>query len=52
MNCAEAIQKLKSFANPKNVAGMERFGITGKNVLGGPNLPTLRKMAKEIGAGQ
>jgi 3-methyladenine DNA glycosylase AlkD len=27
---------------------MARFGITGKNVLGGPGIPTLRKMAKDI----
>lgn len=27
---------------------MARFGIGGKNVLGGPNIPTLRKIAKEI----
>ncbi|MFZ5933094.1 MAG: DNA alkylation repair protein [Patescibacteria group bacterium] len=45
----QILKTLKSYANKKNVAGMARFGIKGKNVLGGPNLPTLRKMAKEIG---
>lgn len=45
----QILKTLKSYANKKNVEGMARFGIKGKNVLGGPNLPTLRKMAKEIG---
>jgi 3-methyladenine DNA glycosylase AlkD len=44
----EILAELKSHANPKNVAGMARFGITGKHVLGGPNIPTLRKMARDI----
>ncbi len=43
------IRKLKSYANKKNAEGMARFGIRGKNVLGGPSLPVLRKMAKEYG---
>ena len=47
MTSAEIIQQLKAQANPKNVAGMARFGITGKNVLG-ISIPTLRQMAKEI----
>ncbi len=44
----EIIKTLKSHANPENVKGMARFGITTQNALG-INLPTLRKMAKEIG---
>ena len=48
MNSKEIIKKLKTYKNEKNIAGMARFGITGKNILGGPNIPTLRKMAKEI----
>jgi len=47
-NFKSIIKDLKSYANPKNVAGMARFGISGKHVLGGPNIPTLRKMAKDI----
>jgi len=39
---------LKSLANPANVAGMARYGISVKGTLG-VNIPTLRKMAKEIG---
>lgn len=45
----EIIKELKGHANPKNVAGMARFGITGKKVLGGPGVPALRKMARQIG---
>ena len=45
----KVIAELKKQANPRNAAGMARFGITGKNVLGGPSVPGLRKMAKKIG---
>lgn len=48
MNCDQIIQKLNSFSNPENVAGMARFGINFKNNLG-ISIPTLRKIAKEIG---
>jgi len=44
----DLIKKLKYQANPKNVAGMARFGISSKNTLG-ISIPFLRKMAKEIG---
>jgi len=49
MTAEEIIAQLKTYESAKNREGMARFGISGKNVLGGPNLPTLRKMAKEIG---
>lgn len=45
----EIIKKLKSFNNPKNVAGMARFGITPKAKALGVPMPILRKLAKEIG---
>ena len=45
----QILTELKSYASKKNVEGMARFGIRGKNVLGGPQLPVLRKMAKGIG---
>lgn len=48
MTSQEIISDLKTYRNEKNIAGMARFGISGKNILGGPNTPTLRKMAKEI----
>jgi 3-methyladenine DNA glycosylase AlkD len=43
------INRLKEYANPKNVEGMAHFGIIGKNILGGPSMAILHKMAKEIG---
>ena len=48
MDYEEIIKKLKALENPKNVAGMARFGIRPKiKVLGIP-IPKLRKLAKEI----
>jgi 3-methyladenine DNA glycosylase AlkD len=48
MECEEVLERLKSRANPENVAGMARFGINPENTLG-ISVPTLRKLAKEIG---
>lgn len=42
------MKELKSHANPKNVEGMARFGISPKNTLG-ISVPVLRKMAKKAG---
>lgn len=47
MTSNEIIQKLKSLSNPKNIEGMKRFAVGGKNTLGIP-VPDLRKLAKEI----
>ena len=47
MTSNEIIQKLKSLSNPKNLEGMKRFAVGGKNTLG-VSVPILRKMAKEI----
>jgi 3-methyladenine DNA glycosylase AlkD len=44
----EAIAKIKSLYSPANVAGMTRYGISSHNTYG-VSIPTLRKMAKEIG---
>lgn len=41
------LTKLKSHANPKNVAGMARFGINPANTLG-ISIPELRQTAREI----
>ena len=46
--CDEVVKRLKSMANPENVAGMARFGINPENTLG-VSMPALRKMAKELG---
>ena len=48
MTYQEIIKTLKSKANPKNVEGMSRFGITASNKLG-IRIPVLRSLAKEIG---
>lgn len=44
----EIVKKLKSMANPKNVEGMARFGISPENTLG-ISIPSLRTIAKETG---
>jgi 3-methyladenine DNA glycosylase AlkD len=43
---AGVIRRLKKLANPANVAGMARYGISTKGTLG-VNVPVLRRMAKE-----
>lgn len=48
MHYNEIIKRLKSLSNAENVAGMARFGINQENTLG-ISMPTLRKIAKEIG---
>lgn len=48
MTYEEIIKKLKKESNPKNIAGMARFGINPKNTLG-ISIPFLRKTAKQIG---
>lgn len=48
MDCQEVLKKLKSKSNPKNIAGMARFGINPENTLG-VSIPDLRGLAKEIG---
>jgi 3-methyladenine DNA glycosylase AlkD len=48
MTCPEILKKLKSLADPKAAAGMARYGINGKNMLG-VSIPKLRNLAKEIG---
>ncbi|VVC04246.1 DNA alkylation repair enzyme [Candidatus Bilamarchaeum dharawalense] len=42
------VKTLKAMANPKNVEGMVRFGISPNNTLG-VSIPVLRKIAKEFG---
>jgi len=48
MESVEIIKKLKSMANPKNLEGMARFKVGGKNTLG-ISIPELRNLAKQIG---
>ncbi len=46
--CEQVVNRLKSQADPKAVAGMARFGIDVPDVLG-VSAPKLRRLAREIG---
>jgi 3-methyladenine DNA glycosylase AlkD len=48
MNCKEVVALLKKHRNPKNIAGMARFGVKAKNTLG-ISIPFLRTLAKKLG---
>lgn len=48
MEYRAVVALLKREANPKNVAGMARFGISTKNTLG-ISMSYLRRLAKQIG---
>jgi 3-methyladenine DNA glycosylase AlkD len=48
MTLDDIIAELRSHANPANVEGMARFGISPVNTLG-VNIPTLRALAKRNG---
>ena len=47
-NAREVLTHLNSLANPENVQGMARYGISTENALG-ISIYTLRPLAKEIG---
>ena len=47
-NIGSILAELQGLANPENVAGMARFGIAGKRVLG-ISVGQLRVLAKRIG---
>lgn len=51
MTSEQIIANLKQLANAQAVEGMARFGIRPAHALG-ISIPTLRKMAKEIGKNQ
>lgn len=44
----DIVSRLRALSNAQNVEGMKRFAAGGKNTLG-ISIPSLRKMAKEIG---
>jgi 3-methyladenine DNA glycosylase AlkD len=44
----EVIERLQAFANPANIEGMARYGISTENALGIPH-PPLKALAREIG---
>ncbi len=45
MTYAEILKKMKSYYNPRNIAGMARYGINVKKAYGVP-APALREMAR------
>jgi 3-methyladenine DNA glycosylase AlkD len=47
MTYAEILPKMKSYYNPRNIAGMARYGINVEKAFGVPT-PVLRRMAREI----
>jgi len=48
MTITALLRKLRSLRNERNIAGMARFGIRGKNILGIPK-PKLDRLARAIG---
>lgn len=48
MTAPEVLTRLRAHANPANVAGMARYGISSAGTLGVP-IPVLRALAKECG---
>ena len=48
MDAQEILDQLKAQSNPDAVAGMSHFGIQGQEMYG-ISMPTLRKIAKDIG---
>ena len=48
MDVKEVIKKLEALENPRNVAGMARFGIRPKTKVFGVAIPEVRKIAKII----
>ena len=47
MTCTEILKKLKSYYNPRNIAGMARYGINVRKAYGVP-APVLRQMARSL----
>ncbi|MBI3944072.1 MAG: DNA alkylation repair protein [Chloroflexi bacterium] len=48
LQAGEIMARLKDLANPENVAGMARFGISAHNTYG-ISIPNLRSLAREAG---
>src|ERR1039457_7108729 len=48
MTAPEILAALRAQANPKNVAGMARYGISAKGTLGVP-VESIRRLAKQAG---
>jgi len=48
MTADEVMHRLRELANPADLAGMERFGITTEHSIGGITAPKLQKLAREV----
>ena len=48
MTAAEIVAALRAHADPKNVAGMARYGISTSGTLGVP-MPVIRRLARQAG---
>jgi hypothetical protein len=49
MTSRRILARLKTMADPEAVAATARYGIRPRHALGGASIPTLRKMAREMG---
>jgi len=49
LSYSQIILQIKKLKNPCNIEGMKRFGIIPNDIVYGVNMPTIRKMGKEIG---
>ncbi len=49
--CDDIVERFRSMRNPKNLAGMARYGIRVEDTFGVP-MPVVRKMARELGQDQ
>jgi 3-methyladenine DNA glycosylase AlkD len=47
MTCTEILRELKSYYDPRNIAGMARYGINVRKAYGVP-APVLRQMARRL----
>ena len=51
MTAPEIVAALRAYADPKNVAGMARYGISTTGTLGVP-MPVIRRLARQAGRGK
>ena len=49
MRCEAVLDRLQSLADPDGLARMVRFGVEPKRTYGGIRVPSLRRLAREIG---
>lgn len=49
LSCEAILKRLRALANPRNVAGMARFGISSRHEVLGVPTPALQRIARELG---